>query len=159
MLCSITVALVLSIATATRAPAADLQLYAASAAVAAKPFSIEEIEGPLEAGVSAKRVTEIVDERGVRFESDGAVRERLRAAGASDGLFVAVDRASTEFLRGQLRKEHARGDVNAPSPIPGVVAPPARAEPAAPAWMPSRTQLVRRSNVSGDVVTIDGRAV
>ena len=59
-----------------------------------RPFSADDIEYLLRQSVAAKRVTEIVSERGVSFQPTSIVRERLKKAGADAALLEAIDRAA-----------------------------------------------------------------
>jgi len=48
----------------------------------------------LQAGISSARVTEIVNDRGVDFELNSAIEQRIRKAGGGDDLVSALRRAS-----------------------------------------------------------------
>ncbi len=126
-------------------------------AIAAGPLTVGEIEGLLAGGVSAKRVTELIGDRGVAFVSDESVRDQLRAAGASEEMLVAVDRASLKFVRSRVPPDENKVEPSTPADSVGEPASAAIAGRPEPSAEPLRAQLVVRSNVSGDVVTIDGR--
>ena len=54
------------------------------------PLSVADVEQMLKGGVSAKRTAILVKERGVDFPLDSAAEQRLRGAGADDGLLLAI---------------------------------------------------------------------
>ena len=63
--------------------------------VAAKPavqtqLSAADVEKLLQGGVTPKRTTELVKQKGVDFTLDGATEARLRKAGATDELLLAI---------------------------------------------------------------------
>jgi formylglycine-generating enzyme required for sulfatase activity len=73
-----------------------------------KPVAVEEIEYLLQRGVSARRVATIVGEQGVSFEVTESVKERLRKAGADEGVIIAVERAGLETARQKLEEERRK---------------------------------------------------
>jgi tetratricopeptide (TPR) repeat protein len=57
-------------------------------------LSADDIERLLQGGVTPKRAAELVKQRGVDFTLDGATESRLRQAGATDELLLAIAKAA-----------------------------------------------------------------
>lgn len=77
-----------------------------------RPLSVNDIEELLKAGVSQRRVAEIVEERGVDFEATETTRGTLKKAGADAVVMQAVERASLEFSKRKLEEERARAEAD-----------------------------------------------
>src|SRR5262245_10554522 len=75
---------------------------------APKPLTVEEIEYLLREGVTVRRVATLVEEQGVSFEVTESIKERLRKAGADEGVLAAVDRATLVARRKRLEEERRR---------------------------------------------------
>jgi formylglycine-generating enzyme required for sulfatase activity len=73
-----------------------------------QPLSVEDIEYLLSSGVTAKRVATLIGKEGIAFEVTDALKERLRRAGADEGVMSALDRASLEAARRKLEEERKR---------------------------------------------------
>lgn len=76
-----------------------------------RPLSVGDIEELLKAGVSQRRVAEIVGERGVDFEATEPIRGTLKAAGANTVVIQAVERAALEFTKRKVEEERAKAEV------------------------------------------------
>ncbi len=96
------------------APALLVVVVVASAAIVfsegGKPLAEADIEKLLQAGVTAGRIAALVEQRGVSFETSRDVREKLRAAGATDQLLGAVERASLELERRRVEEDRKKLD-------------------------------------------------
>ena len=69
-----------------------------------RPLSADDVEYLLSRSVAVKRVTDIVNERGVNFQPTRNLRERLKKAGADDALLTAIERASSK-LKNRSKRE------------------------------------------------------
>jgi iron(III) transport system substrate-binding protein len=77
-----------------------------------RPLSADDVEYLLSRSVTAKRVTEMVRERGVNFRPNSNLRERLKKAGADAPLLEAIDRAALKQQKKSKREilELAKGE-------------------------------------------------
>ncbi len=79
--------------TVTLASGQALTLEAALKPVGPPSLSADDIVELLRGGVSSRRVTRLVGERGVSFALDGPARQQIQAAGGDDSLLDAIARA------------------------------------------------------------------
>lgn len=77
-----------------------------------RSLSVADIEELLKAGVSQRRVAELIGEWGVNWEVTAEVKERLKAAGADAVVTQAVERAALEFSKRKLEEERAKAEAD-----------------------------------------------
>src|SRR6266404_5285045 len=66
---------------------------------ASRPLSAADVEHGLKSAVPNARMAELVKKYGVDFELTGAVKQELRAAGASDNLILQIARSRAPIPR------------------------------------------------------------
>jgi iron(III) transport system substrate-binding protein len=70
-----------------------------------RPLAANDVEYLLQGSVTVKRLTDIVNESGVRFQLSNALKERFRKAGADASLLEAIERA------GSKRKNRSKQEI------------------------------------------------
>ena len=70
-----------------------------------RPLSLADIETLLKSDSPAKRVEQLVNERGVNFEISASVRARLSNAGADASLLQAIEKASAAYVKARAVKQ------------------------------------------------------
>ncbi|MBI4489947.1 MAG: PDZ domain-containing protein [Deltaproteobacteria bacterium] len=73
-----------------------------------RALSVADIEELLRAGVSQRRVAELIEERGINFGVTTEVRERLKVAGADLPVLQAVEKAAAEYVKREVEEEKRR---------------------------------------------------
>src|SRR5215470_3572454 len=61
-----------------------------------RPLAANDVEYLLQGSVTVKRLTEIVNESGVKFQLSNFLKERFRKAGADASLLEAIERAGSK---------------------------------------------------------------
>jgi len=61
-----------------------------------RPLAVDDVEYLLQGSVTVKRLTDIVNESGVKFRLSNALKERFRKAGADAPLLEAIERAASK---------------------------------------------------------------
>src|SRR6266403_1396180 len=83
---------------------------------ASRPLSAADVEHGLKSAVPNARMAELVKKYGVDFELTGAVKQELRAAGASDNLILQIGRSRAPIPRPPIPRPPIPIDVNSGSP-------------------------------------------
>ena len=73
-----------------------------------RPLTVEEIEYLLQQGVTPRRVVNLVEEQGVKFELTAAIKERLKRAGADEGVLTVVKLAGVKFRERTAQEQRKR---------------------------------------------------
>jgi hypothetical protein len=73
-----------------------------------QPIALADIEYLLGQGVSSNRLSRLVEERGIAFEATDAVIDRLKTAGASEALVVAIKEAAVAAAQKRLEQDRAQ---------------------------------------------------
>ena len=73
-----------------------------------RPLTVEEIAYLLQQGVTSRRVASLVEEQGVKFELTEAIKERLKRAGADEGVLTVVQLAGVKFRERTAQEQRKR---------------------------------------------------
>ena len=73
-----------------------------------RPLTVDEIVYLLQQGVTSRRVASLVEEQGVKFELTEAIKERLKRAGADEGVLTVVQLAGVKFRERTAQEQRKR---------------------------------------------------
>ena len=73
-----------------------------------RPLTVDEIAYLLQQGVTPRRVESLVEEQGVKFELTEAIKERLKRAGADEGVLTVVQLAGVKFRERTAQERRKR---------------------------------------------------